>query len=141
MKRRVFLERVVGGGVVIATTPFLKACKFLGVDGKKKVTTGRISIAHGSTVQQALANATPLSTRQTGLGTEIISVAGKKATKNGSGDDGFVVILNDTEVPSFALDQFPLLILGANTIEVRHVPAGVHGSNGSRVYSLSVDVV
>ena len=137
--RRMFcgMTVVLFAGVIL----WLSGCGKTPWAGEKKYTppVATVQVPYGSMVLAALQQATLITTRQTAYGTEIVGVGGQVARKGTSQDDGFVVLV-DGVPPGGALDQSHLFVTGTHTIDVRHVPYGVDGRNGTSILTVTTNV-
>ncbi|MBI4281198.1 hypothetical protein HY625_00065 [Candidatus Uhrbacteria bacterium] len=98
-----------------------------------------ISVAYGTTVLDTLRMETAITTRDTSFGKEVIGVGKYRAVKGTNQDDGFVILVDGTP-PGSALDQSYLHVIGAHTIEVRSVPFGKRGEEGTPILTFAIDV-
>ncbi|MDO8582122.1 MAG: hypothetical protein Q7S16_04600 [bacterium] len=97
-----------------------------------------VHVQNGASLLSALQQGAVIETRQTAYGTEVVRVNDWIATKGTQKDDGFVVLVNGT-VPGFAIDAYPLFA-GTHKVEVRFVPYGKRGEEGTPILPLIVEV-
>lgn len=107
--------------------------------GSSSVSQVPVPVAYGLTVLQALEKKTTITTRMTSFGKEVIGVGTQMAVKGTNHDDGFVVLVDGTP-PGGALDQSYLHTIGTHTIEVRYVPYGKRGEEGTPILTFPIDV-